>query len=187
MKIKDNLVIAAVAVGIIWSVYLIDLFLPVDLRMYGIRPRQLGGLWGLIFSPFLHGGLRHITANTIPLFVLLVLALSYNRFLAFEAIVIIALGGGGLVWLFGGAGTVHIGASGIIFGLIGFLLFSGIFRRDIKALIVSLVVFFLYGGVLLTGFIPKYGVSWSGHAFGFLAGIGAAWLSGKEKVEQKAS
>ena len=179
---RQNLLIAAAAVAVIWAVFLIDMVLPIDMRAFGIRPRSLSGLWGLVFSPFLHGGFVHIIANTIPLFVLLFLSLSYNRTLTLEAVIIIAIGGGFLVWLFGGGRSVHIGASGVIFGLIGFLIFSGIFMKNIKALIVAVVVLFLYGGVLIAGFIPRYGVSWLGHAFGFLTGVGAAWLSkGAEK------
>ena len=177
-RLGQNLIIAAAVLAVVWAVYLLDLALATDLRMYGIRPRTLSGLWGILCSPFLHLNLRHIVANSGALFVLLLLALSYNRLLALEAIVIMMLVGGGLVWVFGGKNTVHVGASGVIFGLIGFLLFSGIFRRNFKALAVSLVVLFLYGGVLLYGLVPTPGVSWTGHAFGFAAGILAAWLAG---------
>ena len=177
MKIKQNLIIAAVVLGIIWAVFLVELVFP-GLKSWGIIPRSIVGLRGLIFSPFLHGGLRHIMANSLPLFVLLLLSLSYNRLVAVEAIVIIMAGGGLGVWLFGAPGTVHIGASGVIFGLIGFLLFVGIFSRDIKGILIAVVVLFLYGGVILFGVVPRAGISWSGHVFGFLAGIVAAWLTG---------
>jgi membrane associated rhomboid family serine protease len=91
------------------------------------------------------------------------------------AILIITLLGGGLVWVFGTANTIHIGASGLIFGLIGFLLFSGIFRREWTALFVSLAIGFFYGGALLSLLSVVPGISWSGHFFGFLAGVMAAW------------
>lgn len=178
MELKKNLIIAGSVVGVIWAVFIINLIIPFDLRMFGIRPRQLSGLWGILFSPFLHAGLRHILANTLPLFILLLLALSYNRILTIEAIAVIMFAGGGTVWLVGGANTVHIGASGVIFGLIGFLLFAAIFQKNLKSLMVSLLVLFLYGGVLFSGFIPRYGVSWIGHASGFASGILAAWLAG---------
>jgi membrane associated rhomboid family serine protease len=113
--------------------------------------------------------------------ILLWLALTYSRIQAVEAIIIIVMVGGGLVWIFGAAGTVHVGASGVIFGLIGFLLFSAVFTRDIKSFLVAIVVLFFYGGAMLTGFVPTPGVSWSGHVFGFLAGILAAWLFGKDR------
>lgn len=177
MKIRENLMIALAAVALIWAVYLLDLVLPLDLRMFGLRPRRLDGLWGLVFAPFLHGGLRHLTANSGALFVLLAISLSFDRKSAILALAIIALGGGGLVWLFGGGNTVHIGASGVIFGLIGFLLFTGIFQKNVKALAVSAAVFLLYGGVLLALFRYVPGVSWTGHFFGFLSGVLAARLT----------
>ena len=128
MKLRNNLLIALAVVGLIWAVYLVDMLLPGELARFGIRPRSLAGLWGIPASPFLHAGIPHLIANSGALFVLLVLALSVDRVLAAEAIVIIIVVGGGLVWLFGAPRTVHVGASGVIFGLIGFLLFAGFFR-----------------------------------------------------------
>jgi membrane associated rhomboid family serine protease len=158
-----------------------DVFLSADLRLYGIRPRHIDGLWGIAFSPFLHGDTRHLIANTGALFVLLVVSLSFSRKLTMIAIVSIALVGGGLVWVFGGSNTVHIGASGIIFGLIGFLMFVGIFRREWKALVVSLIVLFFYGGALYSLLVYVPGVSWTGHFFGFLSGVLTAWWTRGER------
>ena len=180
-NIKDNLAIAALAVAVIWAVYLLDVILPWDLVQLGIRPRRLSGLWGVPVSPFIHGGLAHILANTGALFVLLTLSLTYSRRLTAQALGIIVLAGGLAVWLLGGSNTVNVGASGVIFGLIGFLLFAGIFRKDPWAMLISVVVFILYGGSLVFGLVPRYGVSWSGHAFGFLSGILAAYLTGSTK------
>ena len=177
MKIGQNMVIAFAAVAVLWAVLFFDWLLPQDLRMFGIRPLHLSGLRGLLFSPFLHENLGHLTANTGALFVLLTLSLSFNRLLTVEALIVIALGGGGLVWLLGGGNTVHIGASGIIFGLIGFLIFAGIFHRNWKATLISLAVLFFYGATLLTLLVRTPGVSWTGHLFGFLAGVLAAWLT----------
>ena len=117
----------------------------------------------------------YLTANTGILFVLLIVSLSFSRKLTVRALWIIILLGGGLVWLGGNEGTIHIGASGVIFGLIGYLMCLGIFRRDWKALVISLAIFVLYGGALQTLFVYVPGVSWAGHLFGFLAGILAAW------------
>lgn len=177
MKIWDNLKIALLIVVGLWAIYLIDLVIPGDFRNWGIRPRTLSGLWGIVFAPLLHGGLRHLMANSGALLVLLTIALSLNRALIIRAVVFIAVVGGLGVWALGAPGTVHIGASGIIFGLIGFLLFLGIFRRDWKALIASLAVLFFYGGALFTVFALLPGVSWSGHFFGFGSGVLAAWLN----------
>ena len=180
MRIWENLKIALVVVVGLWAVYLLDMILPGDFRSWGIRPRTLGGLWGIVFTPLLHSGPRHLIANSGALLVLLTLALSLNRALTLWAVGFIALAGGLGVWLLGAPGTVHIGASGIIFGLIGFLLFIGVFRRDWKALLASLAVLFFYGGALFTIFALRPGVSWSGHFFGLGAGVLAAWLNRKK-------
>ena len=162
-------------VSIPWLVYLINSVVPVDLRLYGLRPRHIDGLWGIICAPFLHVNYSHLIANTGALFVLLIVALAYSRMLTFTAIVIISVFGGGLVWIFGKENTIHIGASGIIFGLISFLIFIGLFRREWRALAVSVAIFVLYGGAILSLLDDIPGVSWEGHAFGFLSGVLAAW------------
>jgi membrane associated rhomboid family serine protease len=175
MMVKKNLQLALITVSIPWLVYLIDLFLPVDLRIYGIRPQNIEGLWGIVFSPFLHVNYGHLIANTGALFVLLFVALSFSRKLTPIVLLIIAVLGGGLVWFFSDPNTVHIGSSGIIFGLIGFLIFIGVFRREWKALAVSVVICLIYGGAFVSLFYYIPGISWTGHFFGFFAGVAAAW------------
>jgi membrane associated rhomboid family serine protease len=108
--------------------------------------------------------------------VLLTISLSLGRALAWAALAIIILAGGLAVWALAAPGTVHLGASGVIFGLTGFLLFSGILRRDWKSLVASLAVLLLYGGIFFSLLVVRPGVSWSSHFFGFLAGILAAWI-----------
>jgi len=174
MKLADNFRFALAAVAIIWAIHLLNGFLPIDLRSFGLRPRSIDGLWGILTAPFLHANLPHLIANTGALFVLLIVSLSYNRRLTFSALWIIILLGGGLVWLAGSTNSIHIGASGVIFGLIGFLMFIGIFRGEWGALVLSIVIFFLYGGALLSLLAVVPGVSWTGHLFGFLSGVLAA-------------
>ena len=175
MKIRKNIQLAMVIVSVPWLVYFFNLVVPVDLRLYGLRPRQLDGLWGIICAPFLHANYSHLITNTGALFVLLIVALAYSRKLTCTAVVIISVLGGGLVWIFGKENTIHIGASGIIFGLISFLVFIGLFRREWRALAVSVAIFILYGGAILSLLYDIPGVSWEGHAFGFLGGVLAAW------------
>ena len=175
MKTGKNLQTALAVVAILWLVFFINLALPMDLRLYGLRPRHIDSLVGILLTPFLHVDLRHLIANSGVLFVLLTVSLSFSRKLTFVALWIIVLVGGGLVWLLGKSDTIHIGASGIIFGLIGFLISLGIFRRDWKALVISLLVLLLYGGALQSLFIFVPGISWTGHLFGFLSGVLAAW------------
>jgi membrane associated rhomboid family serine protease len=177
MRTGENAGIALSCVALLWGIYVIGLVLPLDLRNWGIHPREVHGLYGLLFAPFLHNGIRHLLANSLALVILLTISLMYSRKLTAIAILIMALAGGGAIWLFGASHTVHIGASGIIFGLIGYLLAIGIFRHELPALLVSLIVLAYYGWTLLSLFVVSPGISWSGHFFGFLSGIQAAWLT----------
>lgn len=155
----------------------------VDLLMFGgrldaagIRPRVPSALWGIAFAPFLHGGLAHLMANTVPLLVLgwLIMLRSLRVFLAVTVLTAV-LGGLG-VWLFGRPFSVHIGASGVVFGYLGFLLLRGYFERSFTAIALGLVAGVLYGGALW-GVLPgQRGISWEGHLFGFAAGAGTARL-----------
>jgi membrane associated rhomboid family serine protease len=171
-------------VALLYLVELIDLLTNHSLDGNGIRPQTTDGLWGIIFAPALHANWQHLMANTIPLLVLgfLMTLAGISRFVWATAIIWI-LGGLG-TWLIGNVGsscgpTDHIGASGLIFGYLAFLLVFGLFVRKVWDIIIGLVVLFLYGGVLL-GAMPVLhqcgGVSWQGHLSGGVAGIIAAYL-----------
>lgn len=177
----DNCAVSLRVVLFLWAVYILNFLLPVDLRAYGIRPRYLPGLWGILACPFLHANWAHITANSTALFLLLTLALTYSRRLTYAALLGSGLLGGLAVWLLGESGTVHIGASGVIFGLIGFLIAAGFFRREWRALLYSIVVFLLYGGALTLLMERTPGVSWISHVGGFCAGVLSAWWTRKTK------
>ena len=162
-------------VALIWLVELVDLFVfRGALDRAGIRPRSESGLWGIAFAPFLHAGLAHLLANTIPLLVLgwLVLVRGLRDWL-WVTVVVVLVGGLG-VWLFGRPGTVHVGASGLIFGYLGYLLLRGLFERSLVAIGIAVLAGVLYGGALW-GVLPgRRGVSWEGHLFGFGGGAAAA-------------
>jgi membrane associated rhomboid family serine protease len=181
-KMRKKLRFALLAVAILWGVYMFDLLLPIDLRFLGLLPRSPDRLWGILTYPFLHANFQHLAANTAALFPLLIVSLSYSRRLTHSALIIIYLLTGILVWLFGRGNGVHIGVSGIIFGLIGFLMFLGVFRRDWTALGVSVVIGLLYGGALLTLFTYIPAISWSSHFFGFLSGVLAAWWMKRGRI-----
>lgn len=175
-SLADNMDTALCLVVILWVVYFINFLLPgVELREYGVRPRSLSGLSGIVFCPFLHANIRHILANSTACFVLCTLTFTFSRRIAFRVIAVIVLLGGSLVWLFGSGASVHIGASGVIFGLITFLLCMGLFRMELRPLLLSVLVFFLYGGVLFTLLRRVDGVSWSSHFFGAISGVVVAW------------
>lgn len=145
------------------------------LDLGGIEPRELDGLDGILFSPLLHAGWAHLVANTLPLllFGFLAMAGGIGQFVAVTAL--IWLLGGAVTWLTGSGLTV--GASGVIFGWLAFLLVRGFFARSGRQIVLAVVLFAVYGGVLL-GVLPGTpGVSWQAHLFGALAGVLAARLT----------
>ncbi len=164
-------------VAVTWVMELGDALVPGRwLDSWGIRPRDVSGLWGILFSPFLHGGFAHLIANTVPFITLgfLVMLRGLGTFVGVSLLVML-LGGLG-VWVFAPGNTIHIGASGLIFGYIGYLLARGYFERSFGALAMAVVVAVLYGGALW-GVLPgQPGISWQGHLFGFLAGVGTAGI-----------
>jgi len=169
--IQDELKGVIAFISAIWAVFLLDWILPVDLNSFGLTPRTLSGLVGIPAMPFLHANLPHIVSNTPPLFILLVL-LAGSRANSWAVVVAVILLGGALLWLVGRP-AIHIGASGLIFGLTAFLLVSGFLEGRIMPLVIAAVVAFLYGGSLLTGIIPRLHshVSWDGHLAGAIAGV----------------
>jgi membrane associated rhomboid family serine protease len=169
--------ILGVCVLLAWSVELVDrVAFGGSLERYGIQPRNVAGLWGILAAPLLHAGWLHLFANTVP-FVVLGWLVMLRRIRDFVVVTALAILIGGLgVWVTGAANSVHVGASGLIFGYLGYLLARGYFERSLWALLLGVVALVLYGGVLW-GVLPSQpGISWQGHLFGFIGGIAAARL-----------
>jgi len=149
-------------VGLLWFVELLNLIVAPGLEAYGVRPRELGGLPGIVFAPLLHSGFEHLLANTPPLLVLGTTMLYLYPRASLKVVPAVYLGPGIAVWIFGSAG-VHIGASGLVYGLVAYVLVAGLLRRDRRAIGASLLVCFLYGA-LTWGVLPlRTGVSWETH------------------------
>jgi membrane associated rhomboid family serine protease len=177
-------------VAMLYVIELVDQLSGHSLDRNGIRPLEEDGLWGIVFAPLLHASWQHLAANTVPALVLgfLVTLTGMARFVWATAIIWIAGGFG--TWLIGDVGgcplpTNHIGASGLIFGWLTFLLVFGFFTRHVWQIVTGIVVLLVYGGVLW-GAVPELnrcgGVSWQGHLCGAVAGVLAAyWLSGPER------
>jgi membrane associated rhomboid family serine protease len=164
-------------VVLIWFIEILDTFVfGRSLDLFGIIPRNVIGLRGIFLAPFLHGSFAHVATNTMPFLVLgwFIMLRGVNNFYVVSAIA--AFVGGLGTWLVGSPNSVHVGASGVIFGYLGFLLFKGYFERSASAIGLSFLAAFLYGGVLW-GILPiQRGISWEGHLFGFIGGIIAAKL-----------
>jgi membrane associated rhomboid family serine protease len=180
-EIKAQIAILGCFVGLMWAIEILDLFLGGALNQFGIRPHSLIGLRGILFAPFLHGNLLHLIANTVPFLVLgwFVMLRRTSDFFTVTAIVMLISGLG--VWLFAPSYSLHIGASGVVFGYLGFLLFRGFFERSFSSILLSLIVGVLYGGAIW-GVLPlQYGISWQGHLFGLIGGIIAARMLSKPR------
>ena len=161
-----------VFVAAIWAVYLLDLILPFE--QLGLVPRSFTGLIGIVTMPFLHGSLGHLLSNTLPLVILLgLMVLSRPR--PWSTMVLLTLISGVALWLFGRP-ALHIGASGLIYALMGFLIAAGALKRRLVPAAVALFVGLTYGASIIGGILPgQSGVSWEGHLFGLIAGAALAW------------
>jgi len=164
-------------VGSMWAVRIADTFRSdgTSIAGVGVIPRSSEHPVGILTAPFIHANWPHLIANTVPLLILgaLVMLGGIGEFV-FVTIVCAIVGGAG-TWLFGESAN-HIGASGIIFGYVGYLLFRPVFDRRLWSMLITIVVGALYGAMLFSSAMPKSGISWSAHFFGFLGGIMAASL-----------
>jgi membrane associated rhomboid family serine protease len=180
-------VLVGAMVVVMWVVEIINAVDHYSLDSHGIRPRDGDGLQGIVFSPFLHASWGHLIGNTVPFVVLggLIALSGLARVAAVTATV--ALVGGAGVWLFAPSNSLHIGASGVVFGYAGYLVARGIFTRSVLHLAVGAVVAAVWGTTLLSGLVPHDGISWQGHLFGGLGGIIAARLLSPTRAERPAA
>ena len=163
----------AAMVVVMWVTEILDVPLDGELDGYGIRPRRVDGLDGVLFAPFLHVGFRHLIANTVPFLVLGgAIALGSAKRFAQVTILVGVISGLG-TWLTGATNSIHLGASGLVFGYLTYLMTRGLFERRLAYILGGLVVLVLYGGVLW-GVLPTPGISWQGHLFGAIGGVSAA-------------
>ncbi len=174
MKVGNGLRVILGLAAVMIAVQVINSLTANDLLSHGLVPRTWAGLQGIIFSPFLHGSVRHLLSNLLPFIVLswLVATEGLQRYV--RVVLLVTLLGGLLVWIVGRP-TIHVGASGLIFGLWAYLLARAWFQRSLISFAVALVTLLGYSGLIL-GFIPVPGVSVESHIAGALAGIVVAWL-----------
>lgn len=163
--------------GLAWAVLGVNAVLGGALSVYGVIPRSIDGLRGIVFAPFLHGNLAHLSANSLSFLVLGWLVLAGGQWTFARVTLAATLSSGLMSWLLGAPGSVHIGASGVIFGYLGYLMTAGIFAKRITTVLVSLGVTATWGA-MVWGVLPgQMGVSWQGHLGGFIGGVLAArWV-----------
>lgn len=158
-----------------WLVFALETLTGSNWYWLGIYPRDYEHLWGILFSPFLHGDWGHLLANTPPVFSLMFLLFFFYPRMAPKALTVLYLLTGAAVWVFGRE-VFHIGASGVVYALALFLAWSGIVRRNMKAIAIALVVLFYYGGMIV-GIVPgQPGISWESHLLGAIVGVLTAYL-----------
>lgn len=180
---------AAVCVVVVWLIFLLDVSEVFSKPFYfvGILPRTLVGLKGILFMPFIHSSLSHIGSNTVPLFILLWFVFFFYHTIAFRSVVMLWLLSGFFTWIIG-RDAYHVGASGLIFALVFFLFFSGIFRKHVPLVALSLVVAFLYGSTVWSIFpFSEYldiNISWEGHLAGAVSGLLVAIVFRKEAPQK---
>ena len=160
---------------VLWIIYITTYLLEIPPYKLGVLPRNMSGIIGIFTYPLIHGDFSHLISNTAPLIILGIGVFYFYPKVAYRVFAIIYLGSGLLVWIFARE-VYHIGASGIVYGFVSFLFFSGLFRKDNGSIALALVVIFLYGG-LIWGVLPiQKGVSWEAHLSGAVAGVVSAFI-----------
>ena len=172
--LKAQATVLGAAVALMWIVFLATIATGGALLSLGIIPRNLIGLRGILFAPFLHGSFAHLLANSIPFAMMgwFVMLRDSRHFVPVTAAAM--LGSGLVAWTLGAPGSVHVGASGVVFGYLGFLMLSGWYARSVGSILLSIIVTVMWGG-LVFGVLPgQMGISWQAHLGGFIGGALAA-------------
>ncbi|MGE5425431.1 MAG: rhomboid family intramembrane serine protease [Syntrophothermus sp.] len=173
-RMISSLFFPGILLLIIWIIKIFEAVSGIDLGVYGLQPLQLKGLPGIITAPLLHADFSHLAANSLPLFFLGGMLFYFYREIAWSVFIWIWILTGVWVWFFARGNGIHIGASGLVYGLASFLFLSGILRRDNKLMAITLLIAFLYGGLVWGVFpqlFPNKPVSWESHLMGLLAGV----------------
>ena len=169
-SIKSSLYFASYFLLVIWCIEAINFVLEHSLNQYGIFPRTFNQMWHIFTAPFIHGFPLHAINNSIPLFVLLILADFHGRKNLIICLLVIIIFSGLMTWLVGRPGY-HLGASSLIFGLWGYLFGMGFKQRDLKSIALASITFIFYGGLAFQLLHFQIHVSWEGHFFGALSGL----------------
>lgn len=173
--LQNNFMPALLMVALLWIIHVVNMATQYRLNYLGIYPRSFFGLQGIIFSPFLHGDINHLFLNSIPLLVLidLVLTSGMRNFITVSVIIIFL--SGFAVWLLGRK-ALHVGASGLIMGYLGYLFAHVYWHPSVMGFILAVVCFYYFGTLLLNLFHTGKNISWEGHVLGFMSGLIAAYL-----------
>ncbi|MEO1054660.1 MAG: rhomboid family intramembrane serine protease [Bacteroidota bacterium] len=182
VRVRKSIIIPFLFIALLWTVKLAEYAFDYDLGLLGIYPRTLYGTIGIITGPLVHGDLLHLITNSFPIIILGVGIFYFYQRIAWQVILLVYMMTGLWVWI-AARPAYHIGASGLVYGLLFFLLVSGFLKKDRRALVISFIVIFLYGSSLFTGIIPtEEHISWESHLMGAIAGIFCAIYFRKEPL-----
>lgn len=170
---------------LLWLIHIFQFLTAFDFGFLGIYPREIFGLRGVLFSPLIHGDFHHLFSNSLPLLGTSIAILMFYKKVAIRSIIMIYLLTGLAVWGFARP-VFHIGASGVVYGLVSFIFWTGVFRRNIKSIVLSLIVTFLYSGYIM-GILPNQeGISWESHLLGGIVGIFTSyWYKDEIEVDEE--
>lgn len=173
---RRGLLFVGAMLAVMWVSEILDSVFPADLDANGIAPRELSGLDGVLWAPFLHDGFEHLVGNTVPFLILgVMIALSGVMRVVLVTLIVGFVSGVG-TWLIAPEGTIHVGASGLVFGFAAYLIARWLYTRRLLHVVVGVLVMTVWGATLLSGLVPETGISWQGHLFGALGGLAAAWI-----------
>jgi membrane associated rhomboid family serine protease len=171
----------------LWAIHLLQIWSDMELGYWGIYPRESLGLRGIFFAPLLHADWGHLASNSVPFLVLATMVIYFYPRVALRSFLILYFLTGMLVWLFARANVFHIGLSYVVYGLVSFVFWTGIFRRSLRSIVLALIVTTLYSG-MFTGVLPtteilQRNISWESHLIGGIVGIFVAYFF-KEETEE---
>lgn len=170
---------------LLWVIHILQLVTGIDLHTLGVYPRDIDGLKGILTYPLIHGSWEHLFGNSVSFMILSAILFYFYRRIALRCFILLYIFSGVGIWVIAAPGSYHIGASGIIYGMVSLVFWSGIFRRNVRSIVLALIMLVLYAGYF-TGIIPgERGVSWQGHLMGALVGIALAWIYKKDLEEDE--
>ena len=178
-NLLDTFILPLTFVAVLWFIHLFGLVLSMDLGGLGVFPRASKGILGILTAPLIHADFSHLLSNTFPFLVTSCIIMYFYRRVAVQAMLLIYFFTGLMVWILARE-VYHIGASGVVYGLVSFIFWSGIFVKDRRSIVLALIVTFLYSGMFM-GILPDQpGISWESHLFGAIVGIVIAYGFRKE-------
>jgi membrane associated rhomboid family serine protease len=172
-------------VGVIFAIHLLQAILNLDLRRLGVFPREVDGLPGILTGPLIHGSWEHLFSNSVSFIMLGAVLFWFYPRIALRSIIWLYLLSGFGIWISGQPFSYHIGASGIVYGMVSLVFWSGVFRRNVKSIVLALIILVMYAG-FFEGIVPgKEGISWEGHLSGAIAGILLAFIYRRDVEEDE--